>query len=165
MDCIFCKLANGEIPTATLYEDDEFRVILDQGPATKGHALILPKQHFANIYEIPDETAAKAMILGKKMATAMTKALHSDGFNLVQNNGEAAGQTVFHFHMHLIPRYEGDNAGIAAWKQGTLEDAVKEQIIGFTIVSCAISCSEKRLAAARKRINDRRTGAENNGQK
>ena len=106
MDCIFCKLANGEIPTATLYEDDEFRVILDQGPATKGHALILPKQHFANIYEIPD-----------------------DGFNLVQNNGEAAGQTVFHFHMHLIPRYEGDNAGIAAWKQGTLEDAVKEQII------------------------------------
>ena len=102
---------------------------LDQGPATKGHALILPKQHFANIYEIPDETAAKAMILGKKMATAMTKALHSDGFNLVQNNGEAAGQTVFHFHMHLIPRYEGDNAGIAAWKQGTLEDAVKEQII------------------------------------
>ena len=105
MDCIFCKLANGEIPTATLYEDDEFRVILDQGPATEGHALILPKQHFANIYEIPDET------------------------NLVQNNGEAAGQTVFHFHMHLIPRYEGDNAGIAAWKQGTLEDAVKEQII------------------------------------
>ena len=129
MDCIFCKLANGEIPTATLYEDDEFRVILDQGPATKGHALILPKQHFANIYEIPDETAAKAMILGKKMATAMTKAHHSDGFNLVQNNGKAAGQTVFHFHMHLIPRYEGDNAGIAAWKQGTLEDAVKEQII------------------------------------
>ena len=129
MDCIFCKLANGEIPTATLYEDDEFRVILDQGPATEGHALILPKQHFANIYEIPDETAAKAMILGKKMATAMMKALHSDGFNLVQNNGEAAGQTVFHFHMHLIPRYEGDNAGIAAWKQGTLEDAVKEQII------------------------------------
>ena len=107
MDCIFCKLANGEIPTATLYEDDEFRVILDQGPATKGHALILPKQHFANIYEIPDETAAKAMILGKKMATAMTKALHSDGFNLVQNNGEAAGQTVMHFHMHVIPRYEG----------------------------------------------------------
>ena len=101
MDCIFCKLANGEIPTATLYEDDEFRVILDQGPATKGHALILPKHHFANIY----------------------------GVNLVQNNGEAAGQTVFHFHMHLIPRYEGDNAGIAAWKQGTLEDAVKEQII------------------------------------
>ena len=120
MDCIFCKLANGEIPTATLYEDDEFRVILDQGPATKGHALILPKQHFANIYEIPDETAAKAMILGKKMATAMTKALHSDGFNLVQNNGEAAGQTVFHFHMHLIPRYlNAKNNDILNWSHET----------------------------------------------
>ena len=117
MDCIFCKLANGEIPTATLYEDDEIRVILDQGPATKGHALILPKQHFANIYEIPDETVAKAMILGKKMATAMTKALHSDGFNLVQNNGEAAGQTVFHFHVHVIPRYEGGPV-IAGWEPG-----------------------------------------------
>ena len=102
------------------------------------------------------------MILGKKMATAMTKALHSDGFNLVQNNGEAAGQTVFHFHMHLIPRYEGDNAGIAAWKQGTLEDAVKEQIIKSVTAELK---AEKRLAAARKRINDRRTGAENNGQK
>ena len=118
MDCIFCKLANGEIPTATLYEDDEFRVILDQGPATKGHALILPKQHFANLYEIPDETAAKAMILGKKMATAMTKALHSDGFNLVQNNGEAAGQTVFHFHVHVIPRYEG-GPSMVTWTPGS----------------------------------------------
>lgn len=127
MDCIFCKLANGEIPTATLYEDDEFRVILDQGPATKGHALILPKQHFANIYEIPDEIAAKAMILGKKMATAMTKALHSDGFNLVQNNGEAAGQTVFHFHMHLIPRYEGDNQHIL-WKPTEVTQDELEEI-------------------------------------
>ena len=130
MDCIFCKLANGEIPTATLYEDDEFRVILDQGPATKGHALILPKQHFANIYEIPDETAAKAMILGKKMATAMTKALHSDGFNLVQNNGEAAGQTVFHFHMHLIPRYKGDkNDDILKYTPLELSDDEMKEIL------------------------------------
>ena len=128
-NCIFCKIANGEIPAATLYEDEDFRVILDLGPASKGHALILPKAHAANIYELSDEMAAKAMILAKKMATAMTEALKCDGFNIVQNNGECAGQTVFHFHMHLIPRYEGDNAGIAAWKQGTLEDAVKEQII------------------------------------
>ena len=129
MDCIFCKLANGEIPTATLYEDDEFRVILDQGPATKGHALILPKQHFANIYEISDEIAAKAMILGKKMATAMTKALHSDGFNLVQNNGEAAGQTVFHFHMHLIPRYQNaKNNDILMWSHENFSDEEMAQI-------------------------------------
>ena len=127
-DCIFCKIANGEIPSATLYEDEYFRVILDLGPASKGHALILPKAHAANIYEISDDMAAKAMILAKKMATKMTEALKCDGFNIVQNNGEPAGQTVFHFHMHLIPRYEGDQVGIT-WKPGTLTDEVKNEIL------------------------------------
>ena len=127
-DCIFCKIANGEIPSATLYEDEDFRVILDLGPASKGHALILPKAHAANIYEISDDMAAKAMILAKKMATKMTEALKCDGFNIVQNNGEPAGQTVFHFHMHLIPRYEGDQVGIT-WKPGTLTDEVKNEIL------------------------------------
>lgn len=126
--CIFCKIAGGEIPSATLYEDDDFRVILDLGPASKGHALILPKEHYANLYEIPDELAAKAMKLAKKMASAMTKALGCDGFNLVQNNGEVAGQTVFHFHMHLIPRYEGDGAGIT-WNPGTLTDEVRDGVV------------------------------------
>lgn len=116
-DCIFCKIANGEIPSTTLYEDDMFRVILDLGPASKGHALILPKEHFANLYEIEDEYVAKAMVLAKKMAAAMTKALGADGFNLVQNNGEVAGQTVFHFHLHLIPRYQDDNA-LVFWEPG-----------------------------------------------
>lgn len=127
-DCIFCKIANGEIPSATLYEDEDFRVILDLGPASKGHALILPKAHAANIYEISDDMAAKAMILAKKMATKMTEALKCDGFNIVQNNGEPAGQTVFHFHMHLITRYEGDQVGIT-WKPGTLTDEVKNEIL------------------------------------
>ena len=127
-DCIFCKIANGEIPSATLYEDEDFRVILDLGPASKGHALILPKAHAANIYEISDDMAAKAMILAKKMATKMTEALKCDGFNIVQNNGEPAGQTVFHFHMHLIPRYEGDQVGIT-WKPRTLTDEVKNEIL------------------------------------
>ena len=127
-DCIFCKIANGEIPSATLYEDEDFRVILDLGPASKGHALILPKAHAAKIYEISDDMAAKAMILAKKMATKMTEALKCDGFNIVQNNGEPAGQTVFHFHMHLIPRYEGDQVGIT-WKPGTLTDEVKNEIL------------------------------------
>ena len=127
-NCIFCKIANGEIPSATLYEDEDFRVILDLGPASKGHSLILPKSHAANIYELSDEMAAKAMILAKKMATAMTAALKCDGFNIVQNNGECAGQTVFHFHMHLIPRYKGDQVGIT-WKPGELSDADKEEIL------------------------------------
>ena len=127
-NCIFCKIANGEIPAATLYEDENFRVILDLGPASKGHALILPKSHAANIYELSDEMAAKAMILAKKMATAMTAALKCDGFNIVQNNGECAGQTVFHFHMHLIPRYKGDQVGIT-WHPGELNAADKEEIL------------------------------------
>ena len=116
-NCIFCKIANGEIPSTTLYEDEDFRVILDFGPATRGHALLLPKNHFANLFELDDETAQKAILVAKKMAGKMKDALGADGFNLVQNNGEAAGQTVFHFHMHLIPRYENDNAGIL-WEPG-----------------------------------------------
>ena len=111
-DCIFCRIAAGEIPSRTLYEDGQFRVILDLGPATKGHALILPKEHAANLYELPDETAAEAMKLAKKMALLLRDKLHCDGLNLVQNNGEVAGQTVSHFHLHLIPRYDGDGQKI-----------------------------------------------------
>lgn len=127
-DCIFCKIANGEIPSATLYEDDDFRVILDLGPATKGHALILPKSHYADITEIPEELAGKATGVAKKIVTAMKAALPCDGYNVVQNNGEAAGQTVFHYHVHLIPRYVNDHAGVS-WKPGELTDEVKEEVL------------------------------------
>lgn len=132
-NCIFCKIANGEIPSKTLYEDDKFRVILDLGPATKGHALILPKEHYADLYELPDETAGEVMKLAKKMAAQMTERLGCEGFNLVQNNGELAGQTVFHFHMHLIPRYKEDGQKIG-WKPQEVSqeelEAVREQITG-----------------------------------
>lgn len=107
-DCIFCRIANGTIPSKTLYEDESFRVILDVNPATKGHALILPKEHAADLYELPDEAAKDVLVLAKKMAKTMRDRLGCDGLNLVQNNGEAAGQTVPHFHIHLIPRYAGD---------------------------------------------------------
>jgi len=127
-DCIFCKIANGEIPSATLYEDENFRVILDLGPASKGHALILPKSHAANIYELSDELAGKAFKLAKKITTRLKDVLGCDGYNIVQNNGEVAGQTVFHFHMHLIPRYKGDQVGIT-WHPGELSDADKEEIL------------------------------------
>lgn len=116
-NCIFCKIANGEIPSKTLYEDEEFRVILDLGPAARGHALILPKCHYADLYELPENTASHVMVLAKKMASQITDRLHCDGFNLVQNNGEIAGQTVFHFHLHLIPRYKDDGQKIG-WKPG-----------------------------------------------
>ena len=127
-NCIFCKIASGEIPSATLYEDEDFRVILDLGPATRGHSLILPKKHAANISEMPDELLGRAMSVAKKVAVAMKEGLSCDGVNVVQNNGEAAGQTVFHFHMHIIPRYTGDNAGVS-WKPGKLTDEVKEEVL------------------------------------
>lgn len=107
-NCIFCKIIGGEIPSHTLYEDEQFKVILDVNPATRGHALILPKEHYANLYELPEDTASDAMKLAKNMMKKMTEKLHCDGFNIIQNNGEVAGQTVFHFHMHLIPRYKND---------------------------------------------------------
>ncbi|MDD2978896.1 MAG: HIT family protein [Hespellia sp.] len=127
-NCIFCKLANGEIPTTTVYEDDDFRVILDANPATRGHALILPKEHCANIYEISEELAAKAMKLAKKLVTEFTEKLGCDGYNIVQNNGEAAGQTVFHFHMHLIPRYKDDGAAFG-WHMSELTDDQKVELL------------------------------------
>ena len=126
-DCIFCKIANGEIPSKTLYEDPEFRVILDLGPATKGHALILPKEHAGDLYELPEESAAKAMTLAQKIGKTMVQKLHCDGLNLVQNNGEAAGQTVRHFHLHLIPRYVNDGQSIN-WKPRKPSDEELEAI-------------------------------------
>ena len=132
-NCIFCKIANGDIPSKTIYEDEKFRVILDLAPATKGHALILPKNHYKNLLELPEETAADVFVLAKKLATQMKNNLNWDGFNVVQNNEEVAGQTVFHFHMHLIPRYTDDNQKIS-WNPGEPSqeelEAVKQQIIG-----------------------------------
>lgn len=132
-NCIFCKLANGELPTRSIYEDKDFRVILDAAPATKGHALILPKEHASNIYELPEATAAKAFVLAKKMASHMTQKLSCDGFNILQNNGETAGQTVFHFHIHLIPRY-GEDGQKLAMEQHTYPDEEMnriEQMLSF----------------------------------
>lgn len=123
-NCIFCKLANGDIPTNIIYEDEMFTVIMDAAPASKGHALILPKEHYANIYELPEDVAAAVFALAKKLAPKMTEALGADGLNVVQNNGEVAGQTVFHFHMHLIPRYK-DGDDFITWNHATLSDEEK----------------------------------------
>lgn len=111
-NCIFCKIAAGEIPSATVYEDEDFRVIMDISPASKGHAIILPKTHAANIFEVSDEVAGKIFVVAKKVATAMKEELDCEGINILQNNGEIAGQTVFHLHVHLLPRYKGDKIAI-----------------------------------------------------
>lgn len=126
-DCIFCKLANGQIPTNKIYEDDDFTVILDAQPATKGHALIIPKKHFDDLYGIDDEVSSKIMPLAKKVGTHMKEALKCDGLNVLQNNGEAAGQTVFHFHVHLIPRYSDSNA-ILNWSHCSFTEEQTREI-------------------------------------
>lgn len=116
-NCIFCKIAAGEIPSQTIYEDEDFRAILDLGPATKGHTLILPKEHAANLFELSDETAAKLTPLAKKLGKQLVEKLGADGLNVIQNNGEVAGQTVMHYHLHLIPRYKDDGQHLL-WKPG-----------------------------------------------
>ena len=116
-DCIFCKIANGEIPSATVYEDDDFRVILDLGPASKGHSLILPKNHYKDLCEADPAVTTKILPLAGKIGSAMKAGLGASGFNVVQNNGTSAGQTVFHLHVHVIPRYEG-GPEMVAWNPG-----------------------------------------------
>lgn len=130
-DCIFCKIAAGEIPSRTVYEDELFRVIMDIEPAEKGHCLIIPKNHFDDLFTLGEEEATKMMPLAKKIATKMKAALSCDGLNIVQNNGEAANQTVKHFHLHLIPRYNGDhNQEKLIWNHAEVADAKMDEIFG-----------------------------------
>ena len=127
-NCVFCKIIDGVIPSTRLYEDEEFVIMLDIGPASFGHALLLPKKHYANIYEMPEHVISKAICLAKTFGEKLVKALGADGLNLVQNNGLAAGQTVFHYHLHLIPRYEGDDVG-ELWTPGSLSDEKRKEIL------------------------------------
>lgn len=111
-NCVFCSIIGHEIPSATIYEDEIVKAILDIAPSAKGHTVLIPKEHSADIYELPDETAAHILVVAKKIARALKEELNCDGINILQNNGRVAGQTVFHFHVHIIPRYEGDTVKI-----------------------------------------------------
>ena len=126
-DCIFCKIANGEIPSDTVYEDENFRAILDLSPAVKGHTLILPKSHFDDLTEADQATVYGAFALAQKIGCGVLKALGCDGFNVLQNNGEAAGQTVHHLHVHVIPRYNGGE-NIVSWPQLASDPQEQAQI-------------------------------------
>ena len=125
-DCIFCKIAGGEIPSYTVYEDNDFRAIMDISPAAKGHVIILPKAHAEDVFELEDEIASKIYVVAKKVAKAVKAATGCDGVNILQNNGEAAGQTVFHLHMHVIPRWNEDNIKIK-WVPGESGKEVIEE--------------------------------------
>lgn len=134
-DCIFCKIAKGDIPSATIYENSDIKVILDVAPANRGHALIITKEHFDNIYEMDGDTAAKVFSHATVVARAIKAETGCDGLNVVQNNGEVAGQTVNHFHLHLIPRFKDDGVNVSwnpkttvAEEQEALAKAIKKGI-------------------------------------
>jgi len=125
-DCIFCKILNGDIPAAKVFENDYVFAFLDISQVTKGHTLIIPKIHKENIYELSTDNAQRLFEVVPKIANAIKTEFNPVGLNLLNNNGEEAGQSVFHFHLHLIPRYgKGDGFG-AVWKthenQYTSED-------------------------------------------
>lgn len=134
-DCIFCKIAKGEIPSTTVYENEDFRVIFDIAPASKGHTLIIPKQHYDDIFDMDAQTGGRLFSLATAVAKSLKKELNCEGMNIVQNNGLIAGQTVFHFHLHLIPRYAGDTVNIK-WNPGEAnQEELKElaSIVGKNI--------------------------------
>lgn len=114
-NCIFCKIVKGDMSSATVYENDEFKIILDRFPSSLGHVLIITKEHIQNIFEMPYDKAARMFELTVKMANVVKNQLKCDGINILQNNNEAAGQSVPHFHIHIIPRYADDKMNIP-WK-------------------------------------------------
>lgn len=126
-DCIFCKIANGVIPSATIFENDDVRVIMDINPAAKGHAILLVKKHVANIFELDPDTAGRIFSVVPKVAAAIKKVTGCDGLNILQNNGTAAGQTVFHLHIHFIPRFENDKI-LMGWRPGSYADGEAAEI-------------------------------------
>ena len=120
-NCIFCKIIAGEIPSAVIFEDEEFKAILDRFPGNIGHVLVLPKKHYSNIFDIDEDVAGRLFRLATKIAKNMKEVLGFEAMNVVQNNGSLAGQTVHHFHLNLIPRYENDKVQIK-WEQLDLTD-------------------------------------------
>ncbi len=107
--CVFCQIVNGELPTNLVYEDDKVIAILDLAQATKGHTLVLPKKHYDNIYDVDEETLKQMIVVSKKLSKQIVDNMHADGLNIVNNNGDAAGQAIKHIHFHLIPRYNDDD--------------------------------------------------------
>ncbi len=139
-DCIFCKIIGGSIPSYTIYENQEFKVILDRYPSSIGHTLVIPKCHAENIYELDEESAGRLFALAVKVAGILKEALNCDGMNVLQNNGVSAGQTVNHFHLHLIPRYKDDSVSIC-WKPLNPQDGDFKEIAG--VLSEALSYRNK----------------------
>lgn len=115
-ECIFCKLINGEIPSAKIYEDDHVFAFMDIMPLTKGHVLVIPKEHKESIYDLSEDQASNLFKVVPRLANVLKESYHPAGMNILNNNGAPAGQSVFHFHLHLIPRYDETDGFKATWR-------------------------------------------------
>ena len=113
MECVFCDIVEGREPSEVVFEDGETLAFMDINPANPGHTLVIPKRHVRDIYELDDETAAAVMRTTVRVSRAIKRALQPDGMNLVQSNERAASQDIFHFHIHIIPRWYGDGLRLA----------------------------------------------------
>ena len=131
MASIFSRIVSGEIPALKIYEDHETLAFMDISPATRGHALVICKHEYPDLFSIPPTTLTAVMHTVQQVALALRNVVQPDGINMIQNNGSAAGQTVFHFHVHLIPRWEGDRA-VRLWQPGSADQdelrALAEQL-------------------------------------
>ena len=128
-NCIFCKIINKQIPSSVVYEDDGVIAFLDISQATKGHTLVLSKKHYSNLLEIDEEVLAKIIKVAKTIASSMVKSLGAQGFNLVNNCNEVAGQSVMHFHLHIIPRYNHEEFVIGPKETNNFDlKEIQEQI-------------------------------------
>ena len=132
--CIFCLIASGDIPSAKVYEDDTVLAFLDLSPVHPGHTLVIPKKHYKDMLEVPSELGTAVFAALKKVGAAVVKATGATGFNVMQNNGLSAGQTMFHIHWHIIPRFDGDGLGV--WEQGNYPDAAAMQAMAAKVASC-----------------------------
>ncbi|MCX7771314.1 MAG: HIT family protein [Proteobacteria bacterium] len=126
MDCIFCKIIEGTIPSEMVYEDNLFLAILDINPVNKGHVLVLPKKHSENIFDFEEPEISKVMTVIKKISKVLMETLNAEGVNIIQNNGKPAGQIIFHSHFHIIPRYSGDGIKIGMVHGKYNEGEIKE---------------------------------------
>ena len=122
MPSIFSRIVSGEIPAVKIYEDEATLAFMDINPASRGHALVISKEEHPDLFSVPPETLAAAAWTVQRVALGLRAALQPDGINIIQNNGAAAGQTVFHYHVHLIPRWEGDNA-VRLWRPTSADQA------------------------------------------
>ena len=127
-DCLFCKIAKGEIPSTKIYEDEKFLAFLDINPVNPGHTLIIPKEHYKDTASTPDEVLSELIIRGKKIGKALIEGLEAEGFNFTTNNGKAAGQVIFHTHFHIIPRKSDD--GLKLWSQKKYKEGEAEEVAG-----------------------------------